>query len=172
MYKLFSKALKTSLIAIGLTSTLIAPSFAEKLDLAKEININSSRQSADLKNKIFSYIDNVVITQGTLIIKADLAQVITDTKTGNKTYLAKGSPATFSQTLDDGTPIHLQADEINYQPDKNMVVISGDAELRQEGSKVSGSTITYNFVTEQVNADSEADNRVKTVIQPKELDKK
>lgn len=172
MYKPFLKVLKTSLIVFAVNSALVHTSFAEKLDLKKEINIDASRQAADLKNKIFSYIDNVVITQGTLVIKADLVQVITDTTTDEKTYLAKGEPATFSQQLDDGTTIHLQANEIKYQPGQNMVVISGNAELRQEGSKVSGSIITYNFLTEQVSADSEDDNRVKTVLQPKALDKK
>jgi len=172
MYKPFLKVLKTSLIVIGVSSVVVSISYADKLDLKKEINIDASRQAADLKNKIFSYIDNVVITQGTLVIKADLVQVLTDATTDEKTYLAKGNPATFSQKLDDGTPIHLQANEIKYQPGQNIVVISGNAELRQEGSKVSGSVITYNFVTEQVSADSEDDNRVKTVLQPKALDKK
>lgn len=172
MYKQFLKVLKTSLIVISVSSALVSTSFADKLDLKKEINIDASRQAADLKNKIFSYIDNVVITQGTLVIKADLVQVLTDATTDEKTYLAKGQPATFSQKLDDGTPIYLQANEIKYQPGQNMVVISGNAELRQEGSKVSGSIITYNFVTEQVSADSEDDKRVKTVLQPKALDKK
>ncbi|GHE93143.1 lipopolysaccharide transport periplasmic protein LptA [Thalassotalea profundi] len=172
MYKPFLKAFKTSLIVFGFSSALVTYSYADKLDLKKEINIDASRQAADLKNKIFSYIDNVVITQGTLVIKADLVQVLTDNQTDEKTYLAKGEPATFSQKLDDGTPIYLQANEIKYQPGQNIVVISGNAELRQEGSKVSGSVITYNFVTEQVSADSEDNNRVKTVLQPKELDKK
>lgn len=144
---------------------------AARIDFKQPINIDSSRQSADLKNKIFSYIDNVVITQGSLTIKADLVQVLTDSKTQYKTYIAKGKPATFKQTLDDGTPIYLQAEEIKYDPEKHIVVISGSAELRQEGSKMNGSVITYNFLTEQVSADSLNDERVKTVLQPKQLEK-
>lgn len=144
---------------------------AAKIDLKQEININASRQAADLKNKIFSYIDNVIITQGTLTIKADLVQVITHATNKEKTYIAKGKPATFTQTLEDGTPIFLQANEIKYQPDQNTVIISGDAELRQEGSIVSGSLITYNFLTEQVAASGDEKDRVKTVLQPKTLEK-
>ncbi|WP_448569858.1 lipopolysaccharide transport periplasmic protein LptA [Thalassotalea ganghwensis] len=171
MYKPFSKRITlNTLLLIG--SSIFASVNAAELDLKQEISIDASRQAADLKNKVFSYIDNVVISQGSLQIKADLVQVITDNTTGEKTYLAKGKPATFEQKLEDGTPIYLQANEIKYQPSENIVVISGDAELRQEGSKVSGSIITYNFVTEQVSADSEANDRVKTVLQPKELDKK
>ena len=49
------------------------------------------------------------------------------TKANDKTYIAKGSPATFEQTLEDGSPINLQANEIRYEPAKNIVVISGHA---------------------------------------------
>ncbi|WP_286233578.1 lipopolysaccharide transport periplasmic protein LptA [Thalassotalea sediminis] len=150
----------------------MASIYAAEIDLKQEISIDATRQAADLKNKIFSYIDNVVIKQGSLIIKADLVQVITASDTDTKTYIAKGKPATFKQTLEDGTPIYLQANEIKYEPAKNTVTISGDAELRQEGSKVNGSVITYNFITEQVLANGEDDQRVKTVLQPKHLEKK
>ncbi len=172
MKKPFINNIKHSALGLALFFGIFCQAHATKSDLKQEININAARQAADLKNKIFSYIDDVVITQGSLIIKADLVQVITETGTDNKTYIAKGKPATFSQTLEDGTPIRLQANEIRYEPSKNTVTISGNAELHQEGSKVSSSTITYNFLTEQVLADSENNDRVKTVLQPKALDKK
>ena len=167
MCKQFTKKLKNSLLVLVLSSLASSTALAKKLDLNQELSIDASKQSADLKNKIFSYIDNVVIKQGTLIIKADLVQVITDVNTGEKTYIAKGKPATFEQTLDDGKPINLQANEIRYEPSLNTVVISGNALLRQDGSEVSGSKITYNAETEYVNAESNENDKVKTVIQPK-----
>jgi lipopolysaccharide export system protein LptA len=167
MYKPFTKKLKIKAACIA-AFILLAPTVsAEKFDVEQEIKISSSRQAADLKNKIFSYIDNVIISQGTLTINAELVQVITQEKTDDKVYIAKGSPATFEQTLEDGSPINLQANEIRYEPAKNIVVISGQAILRQEGSEVSGSKITYNFETEYVNAESIENEIVKTVLQPK-----
>jgi lipopolysaccharide export system protein LptA len=151
---------------------MISSSLAEKFDINQDISIDSSRQAADLKNEIFSYIDNVLITQGPLVIKADLVQVTTD---NDKIYLAKGQPATFKHILNDGTPIYLQANKIKYQPSKNTIIFTGDAEFRQEGSKVKGSVITYNFVTEQVNASRDVNDnndRVSTILQSKILDKK
>ncbi len=166
MYKQFIKNLKSNILiaVVGLITTTTV--FAKKIDLAQELTIDANRQSADLKNKVFSYIDNVVIKQGTLIIKADIVQVISHPKTGEKKYIAKGSPATFEQTLEDGRPLNLQADLIKYEPALNTIIISGNALLRQEGSEVSGSKITYNSETEYVNAESEANNKVTTVIQP------
>ncbi len=171
MKKPFINNINQSLLCFAIFLGLVSHAHGEKLDLKQEINIDAARQAADLKNKIFSYIDDVVITQGSLTIKADLVQVLTEMESENKTYIAKGSPATFTQTLEDGTPIYLQANEIKYQPGKNTVIISGNAELRQEGSKVSSSVITYNFLTEQVLADSDSNERVKTVLQPNALDK-
>ena len=167
MYKPFIKKLTTKLALATAFSLLISSVNAEKFDVDQEIKISSSRQAADLKNKIFSYIDNVIISQGTLTINAELVQVIAQDESEDKIYIAKGSPATFEQTLEDGSPINLQANEIRYEPAKNIVVISGNALLRQEGSEVSGSKITYNFETEYVNAESLENAKVETVLQPK-----
>ncbi|WP_206485190.1 lipopolysaccharide transport periplasmic protein LptA [Thalassotalea sp. G2M2-11] len=172
MKKPYINKFKSSVLSFAIFLSLLGYAHAAEFDLKQEINIDASRQAADLKNKIFSYIDNVVISQGSLTIKADLVQVLTDTDTNNKTYIAKGQPATFTQTLEDGTPIFLQANEIKYEPAKSTVIISGNAELRQEGSKVSSSVITYNFLTEQVLANGDNKERVKTVLQPNALEKK
>jgi lipopolysaccharide export system protein LptA len=175
MCKPFIKKLNNNFILLTTLALLMPVVSAEKFDVEQEIKISSSRQAADLKNKIFSYIDNVIISQGTLKIHAELVQVITQDQSNNKIYIAKGSPATFEQTLQDGSPINLQANEIRYEPAMNTVVISGNALLRQEGSEVSGSKITYNFDTEYVNAESLENAKVETILQPKnktELPKK
>lgn len=151
-----------------LSGTLLSSAFAEKFDISQKIEIDASRQAADLKNKIFSYIDNVVITQGSLIIRADIVQVLTQSGSEEKTYIAKGKPATFEQILADGTPLNLQADEIRYEPGNHLVIISGNALLQQEDSQVSGSKITYNIDTQYVNAESKTNERTKTIFQPKE----
>ncbi|MBA6232719.1 MULTISPECIES: lipopolysaccharide transport periplasmic protein LptA [unclassified Colwellia] len=162
------KLLKNSLLCLILSGALLSSAFAEKFDISQKIEIDASRQAADLKNKIFSYIDNVVITQGSLIIRADLVQVLTQSGSEEKTYIAKGKPATFEQTLTDGTLLNLQADEIRYEPGNNLVIISGNALLQQEDSEVSGSKITYNIDTQYVNAESKTNERTKTIFQPKE----
>ncbi|NQZ88946.1 MAG: lipopolysaccharide transport periplasmic protein LptA [Colwellia sp.] len=162
------KLLKNSLLCLMLSGTLLSSAFAEKFDISQKIEIDASRQAADLKNKIFSYIDNVVITQGSLIIRADIVQVLTQSGSEEKTYIAKGKPATFEQILADGTPLNLQADEIRYEPGNHLVIISGNALLQQEDSQVSGSKITYNIDTQYVNAESKTNERTKTIFQPKE----
>lgn len=167
MRKQFMNILRNSLLSIALSFVALSPVLAEKVDISQQINISATRQAADLKNKIFSYIDDVVITQGSLIIHADLVQIISQLDSDEKIYIAIGKPATFEQTLEDGKPINLQAAEIRYEPHNSIVIISGNAILRQEDSEVSGSKITYNFDTEYVSAESNENQQVQTIFQPK-----
>jgi lipopolysaccharide export system protein LptA len=135
------------------------------IDLEQEIVIKAKRQSADLKNKIATYLDNVVISQGTLNMTADTVKVYIS-KDESETYIAKGKPAILKLILADGEPVSLEANTIIYQPSQQTVIISGNALLRQAGSEVKGSKITYNMLTEQLEAESNPDEEVTTILQP------
>ena len=160
-------------ICFGLFSSV--NTFANKTDIEQEISIKSDRQSGDLKNKTVDYVDNVVITQGTLSIKADLVKIFRTKNASNvdtgDTYLAKGNPAIFQQTLDDGSIITLEANKITYQPSLFLIKISGNAKVTQASSEVSGSEITYNIATERLDAISHSNEQVTTILQPSALKK-
>lgn len=175
MYKLFTKkrvanTLLSSLLLTTLTLGSIASVSAAKIDLSQEIVIKAKRQAGDLKNKIASYLDDVVITQGSLTINADIVQVISNSNNDDKTYVAKGKPAKFEQLLDDGTPINLEADEIKYEPGNNTITIVGNAVLSQAGSEVKGGKIVYNTLTEQLSAEAGDNDEgiTQTILKPKE----
>jgi len=184
MYVLFTKKTTVNILmtikniskGVLLTSlflTLSAPVNAAKKDLIQEITIKSKRQSADLKNKIASYLDEVSINQGSISINADIVQVYStidkETKQKSDTYLARGKPAIFKQQLDDGSLISLQANEIKYQPDLHIITVSGNAEVKQAGSKVTGETITYNTSSERLEAISSDNEPVTTILQPAQI---
>lgn len=162
-------------LAITCSFFLLTTVHAAKNDLVQEITIKSQRQSADLKNKIASYLDNVSIIQGSIAITADVVKVFStlDKENGEKkdTYLARGKPAIFQQKLEDGTLISLQADEITYTPTSNTITISGNALVKQAGSEVSGDEITYNTLSEKLEALSTNNQSVTTVLQPTILKK-
>ncbi len=154
---------------------LLGNTYAAKKDLTQEITIKSQRQAADLKNKVASYLDNVSIRQGSISITADIVKVFSrDNKTtGEKddTYQAKGKPAIFQQQLEDGSLISLQANEITYHPNSNTITISGNATVKQAGSEVSGNKITYNTLSEKLEAQSANNQSVTTILQPTVLKK-
>ena len=164
----------TTLVVI-LNLIFLANAHATKDDLTQQITIKSKSQSADLKNKIASYLDNVNIQQGSISISADLVQVFSkeNINTGKKedTYFAQGKPAVFKQQLEDGSFIKLQADEITYKPDLFTINVSGNALVKQSGSEVSGNEITYNILNEKLEAKSAENQSVTTILQPSALKK-
>jgi len=166
MSKLFTKKINASLLLSSLMALPLSSAYSATIDLNQEIKIAAKRQATDLKNKIASYIDNVVITQGSLSINADKVQVISRPNSEYKIYIATGKPAVFKQLLDDGQPIKMQANEIKYDEEKHTITISGNATVSQEGSLVSGNEIIYNTFTEQLTAESNNDDTVTTILQP------
>ena len=167
--KKFTTGLLLTSLILGLTS----PANAAKKDLNQEITIKSKRQSADLKNKIASYLDDVSISQGSISIIADIVQVYSQVndETGEKsdTYLAKGNPAIFKQQLEDGSLISLQANEIKYQPEQYIITVSGNAQVKQAGSKMNGDIITYNTLNEKLEGQSNNNEHVTTILQPAQI---
>ena len=175
MYVPFIKTTTFSLLLLTVTTftsaILVAPAaYAAKKDLTEEIFILADRQSADYKNKIAIYLDNVRISQGSILITADIVQISKkiDKKTGleSKSYIAKGKPAIFKQQQEDGANISLAADEITYLPHQNLIIIAGNAKVTQAGSHVAASKITYNTLTEKLDAESNPNERVTTILQP------
>lgn len=167
------KNFTTGILLTPLIFCLTAPVYAAKKDLNQEITIKSKRQSADLKNKVASYLDDVSINQGSISIIADIVQVYSkvDAETGKKfdTYLAKGKPAIFQQQLEDGSLISLQANEIKYQPEKYNITVSGNAQVKQAGSKMNGDVITYNTLNEKLEGQSNNNEHVTTILQPAQI---
>ncbi len=169
MYRPFIKNMPIKLCLSALLLSSMSLANAAQQDFDKEVVINAKKQSSDLKNKIASYIEDVKITQGTLTIEADIVQVANEKGSENKFYVAKGKPATFSQLLDDGQLIELKADEITYSPATNTITIKGNASVSQAGSKVTGDTIVYNTLSEQLTAESS--ESVTTILKPEPKDK-
>jgi len=128
--------------------------FALKDDTNKPINIVSDNQSLDMENSVVTFTDNVVITQGSILIKANKVVITRPPENSGKkeTVEAFGSPVTFHQQLDDGK--------------------TGNAELKQLDSKINGERITYDVKKQQLKANGNGKSRVQTVLIPTQLQQK
>jgi lipopolysaccharide export system protein LptA len=56
-----------------------------------------------------------------------------------------------------------------YQPDQNSITVSGNAQVKQAGSKMSGDIITYNTLSEKLEGHSNNDEHVTTILQPAQI---
>ena len=145
--------------------------FALKDDVNQPINIVSDNQSLDMEKSVVTFTDNVVITQGSIVIKANKV-VITPLaeKSGKKETLeAFGTPVTFHQQLDNGKPVDGKANKVHYDLGNEFLTLTNNAELKQLDSKINGSVITYDVKKQQLKANGNGKSRVTTVLIPSQL---
>ena len=148
--------------------------FALKDDTNKPINIVSDNQSLDMENSVVTFTDNVVITQGSILIKANKVVITRPPENSGKkeTVEAFGGPVTFHQQLDDGKPVDGRANKVHYDLGTEFLTLTGNAELKQLDSKINGERITYDVKKQQLKANGNGKSRVQTVLIPTQLQQK
>jgi len=162
------RGLATLLILIAPTSTFAAIS---QSDFNKNIEINSRYSVVNAMRKTSTFSEDVHIKQGSLKIDADKVEVIATMGKGNEIFIATGRPATYQQTLENGSVILAKANEIRYQIVDRTLTLTGTAELQQNSSKVQSDVIVFNIDKQELVAqgDSATNNRVKTIFNPSEF---
>ncbi|NMM26319.1 MAG: lipopolysaccharide transport periplasmic protein LptA [Glaciimonas sp.] len=160
-----------------------AGALAEKADTDKPTNVEANQMSYDDLKQINTFIGNVVLTRGTLLMKADKVVVTTD-PSGYQfatLYGAPGAVATFRQKRDGGPNLWMegQAERIEYDTKTEIAKLFSHAKLKRlDGSKttdeVEGEFISYNSGSEFFNVTNSAsgtstpgNGRIKVTIQPR-----
>jgi len=166
------------LLCLWITLSLVATPWAhaEKADRDKPINLEADTATVDDARKISIYEGNVILTQGTLQIRANKL-VVTEDAGGFQLGTAYGNPASFRQKRE-GYDEYIEgyALRIEYDQKKDLVQLFSQARMKRGGDEARGSYISYDGKTEffQVLGGKEtatANNprgRVRTVIQPKQ----
>lgn len=145
---------------------LTAFSAIANVDLST-LDIQSQDQSLDFKNKVHQYQGNVRLHYQDLAITADLLVVDASAGVGNEVVTAKGKPAIFKKGSTEQDTVTAQASTVVFYVNKKLITLAGAAQLSQAGSMVSGDEMSYDIVTQKLNAGSKegSQNRTQTVIQ-------
>lgn len=151
-------------------------SHAEKADREKPIDLEADNVTVDDAKKTSIYTGNVILTQGTLIIRGDKL-VVREDKDGFQHSTSYGNPTTFKQKRD-GKDEYMQgsAQRIEYNARMDKVQLYTKAWVKRGEDIVHGDYIMYDAVAEYAevigggaNAATEGtpSGRVRAVIQPK-----
>jgi len=144
---------------------------AKESDYQQPVTIDSGSQQAEMNENKATFLQDVVITQGSIIIHADNKVVVLRHTKGDDEMIATGRPATFFQILDNGKPVNASAGELRYQLKDRLVTLTGKAELKQNDNQVNGDVIRYDIQKQQMIAQSSGKgSRVKTIFLPQEID--
>ncbi len=162
----------TRLYAMLCAILLATSAHAEQADRNKPVNLEADTVTLDDIKKISVYQGNVVMSQGTLMLRADRVQVTQNTD-GLDKVSATGHPVAFRQKTDSGDEfIEGFADRIEYDGVTGQLELIGQARLRRGGDELHGAQISYNAntgfykVVGQPNAQTPG-GRVRAVIRPK-----
>jgi len=141
-------------------------------DYKKPIHVSSIKQHAKMKKNTVIFLNEVLLTQGTIKIACDKLTVIRAKNPNHEKMVAEGKPATFYQTQDDGRPFNAQANSISYDIAEGKITLAGNAQVKQLDSQINGSEIIYFLETKEltVNTGTDKDERVNTVFLPAQFE--
>src|SRR5436190_3513421 len=172
-----------TLVFAGL-AVIGSPVHAEKADRFKPLNVEADLPGKiDLLNQYVVFNGNVVVTKGTMTIRANRIEV-RESPDGYHTAIAFGSPsqhATFRQKRDAPDEyIAGDAERLEYDGKSDVIRFVNNASVRrlrgsETSDEISGNLVTYDSGTEVFNvtggAPATASNpggRVRAVLTPKE----
>ncbi|MDP5209491.1 lipopolysaccharide transport periplasmic protein LptA [Microbulbifer sp. 2205BS26-8] len=122
-------------------------------DREQRVNIRSDAMNAALSSNLVVYSNNVVITQGSLKIRADRVEVYFTTDKEVRRVIAEGKPAHFEQKILAGeNPVKARARRIEYSVSSEELLLTGEALVDRDGNTLAAEKINYDLTTEQLSA--------------------
>jgi lipopolysaccharide export system protein LptA len=172
-------------LAIALTLALASPATAAtavgiNADRDQPINYSADTGDVNYQTKVGALTGNVVITQGTLTIRADKI-TFRQNADNSMSATAIGNPVSFRQKRD-GTDEFYEgfAQRAEYDGSKQLLELFDRALLKRGQDEIRSNYISYNASTEEFKAEGRAatttasgtkppadDGRVRGVFQPK-----
>ncbi len=169
-----------SVFVIFFLGTLYAGSvLAERADRDKPVYLESDRATVENtgrsngRDRISVFTGNVVLTQGTLVIRSD-KMVVKEDANGFRNVTAYGNLVSFRQKRD-GMNEYIEgwSERMKYDSKADKVELFKQARLKRGLDEVHGDYISYEATTEffQVNKGAKTkikpDSRVRAIIRPK-----
>lgn len=154
---------------------------AEKADRDKPVNLEADRATVDDAKRVHTFEGNVVLTQGTLVIKTDKL-VVTQDESGYQKSVATGGAdglARFRQKREGKDEyVEGEAERIEHDAKSEKSEFFNKAKVRSGLDEVKGQYIQYDAKTENyfvtngpggsvVASAGTRKDRVRAVIQPK-----
>ncbi len=142
-----------ALVVLAVTLAFPAPAGADKSDREKPINFAGDAGDANLQARGGALTGNVIITQGTLSIRAD--RIVFKQNTDNSlSATAFGNPVAIRQKRD-GVDEYYEgyAQRIEYDGAKELVELFDRALLKRGQDEIRSNYVSYNTGTEVFKAE-------------------
>ncbi len=161
---------------IGFFLFFSSPAGAVSSDQEQPIQIEANSASLDNQKGLTMYFGNVVITQGTLKLKAEKVTLTYDDKRQidvviAETEKADSPPVYFEQVLDNKELIRAEARLMEYHAKKDILHLKKSAKVWKNKDTITGDHIMYDAKLGKITAKAAqpgetGSGRVKVTIEP------
>ncbi len=183
------RSIPASLISAALLCAAAGDTLAERADRDKPTNVEANQMFYDETKQTNTFIGNVVLTRGTMVMHAE-KMVIRQDAAGYQfatVYAAPGGLATFRQKRDGGKDLWMEGqagDRIEYDTKNEVAKLFRQSKIKmldrgKVTDEVEGEYIAYDtraeFYTVNNTATGESKpggGRVRATMQPREKDSK
>ncbi len=141
--------------------TLPLYSVALEEDRSQPIEVSANQATLDDKQSLAIYEGNVVLTQGSLTIKADKLTIKAAKNGQVDEVIAIGKLAEFTQTPEPNKdPIIAKAEHITYSVALEKIVLSRSASVVQNKNLFQGDVITYDIKQQKLSASAPSETQI------------
>ncbi len=145
-------------------------------DREQPINIEADHAQLDDREGVTQYKGDAILTQGTLRIEGDIITFYYDENKRLTKAVAQGELASYQQVHKPGEkPVRAKALQMEYFADREMIYLTGQGHVWQNGDEFTGNYIEYDIARNVVSANSkpvtvdgatQKKGRVHIIIQP------
>lgn len=155
-------------LAAALVLAVGAQAAALPDDRSQPIKVQAKKLEANRGENLSVYSGNVVITQGSLQIRADRVEVHGNEDGEINRVIATGKPAHFQQQVQQSqTPVKARARRIEFTVASDELHLTGSAHVDRDGNTLTAEKIDYDLTSEQMQAQGQAgDGRVEMIWKP------
>lgn len=155
----------TALIAL-LLGLVAQPAAALQTDRQKPLEINADSTDGTLGDGRAELRGNVLIRQGSLLIRADTAEV--EKAEGRvREVILTGTPVHLEQEIEQQGRVQATADRVEYQVATGLVTLLGQADVDHPQYRISGDVLKYDLNVQHFQGSGEPDNgRIRIELDP------
>ena len=140
-------------LVIALAAALAAPAWALKEDSKQPVLIEADDVEVREADSTSVYVGHVQVDQGSMRLLADHVTVYHRPDRQPRLIIALGNPAKYKQLLDDNRgEAQAFAKRMEYDADKDELILIGDALLIQGTDRLTGDRIVYDRAKAQLRA--------------------
>lgn len=141
---------------------------AASADRLQQVDVSARTGDATLADGDSVLTGDVVITQGSMEIRADRA-TLTRSNGELSMVVFEGQPASLKQIDDKGDPVSVRARKVTYRPSSNDVLLEGAVEVDRPEGSMQGEVISYDMANGRMNARGDgANDRIRMSFQPRQ----